>query len=81
FNYLTGGAGLVISPSAIPQMLEMCDCERIDQAEDMIVGYCLANLSIPLVHTPTFHQVAPIDYAFNYLAVHKPVTFHRFRFI
>ncbi|XP_039292915.1 beta-1,3-glucosyltransferase-like isoform X2 [Nilaparvata lugens] len=81
YNFLAGGAGIVISASAIPHILKICRCPNLSSTEDMYVGVCLTSLGIPLVHTPSFHQGRPIDYALNYLATHRPVTFHKHKMI
>ncbi|RZF37804.1 hypothetical protein LSTR_LSTR007166 [Laodelphax striatellus] len=77
FNYLTGGGGIIISASTIPHILKNCACQGDDSPDDMFLGLCMAKLNIPLVHSPSFHQARPNDYAMNYLAIQSPVSFHK----
>ncbi|XP_043272238.1 beta-1,3-glucosyltransferase [Venturia canescens] len=81
YDYLTGGAGIVLSKPLVRKIIEtrMCDCPSPTAPDDMyIFGYCLNLIDVPPVHSPLFHQARPLDYATGYLASQEPVSFHKF---
>ncbi|CAH1957710.1 unnamed protein product [Acanthoscelides obtectus] len=77
YSYLTGGAGIVFSIPALKILTERCTCPSIDSPDDMIFGACLVKEGIDMVHSPAFHQARPMDYTSDYLAVPKPLSFHK----
>ncbi|XP_014483354.1 PREDICTED: beta-1,3-glucosyltransferase isoform X2 [Dinoponera quadriceps] len=84
YNYLTGGAGVVLSAPLVHRMVEtvICVCPSDITPDDMhLFGACFLRLgyihSQP-VHSPLFHQARPMDYATAYLASQEPVSFHKF---
>ncbi|EFN80594.1 Beta-1,3-glucosyltransferase, partial [Harpegnathos saltator] len=84
YNYLTGGAGVVLSAPMVYRMIEpgVCNCPSAITPDDMhFFGACFLRLgyihSQP-VHSPLFHQARPMDYATAYLASQEPVSFHKF---
>ncbi|XP_078038981.1 beta-1,3-glucosyltransferase [Augochlora pura] len=81
YEYLTGGAGLVLSKSLVHEMIKpgRCDCPLPTTPDDMyLFGVCLARIGIQPVHSPLFHQARPSDYATAYLASQEPISFHKF---
>uniref|UniRef100_A0A1B6JMB4 Fringe-like glycosyltransferase domain-containing protein n=1 Tax=Homalodisca liturata TaxID=320908 RepID=A0A1B6JMB4_9HEMI len=77
YNYPTGGGGMAISATLLPKLVSDCRCQAADSPDDMHLGFCLARLAVPLVHSPFFHQARPVDYAPGYLATQLPVSFHK----
>nr|CAH7761379.1 unnamed protein product [Callosobruchus chinensis] len=77
YPYLTGGAGIAFSIPAIQILVEKCTCPSLDSPDDMIFGACMAREGVDMVHSPAFHQARPMDYASDYLAVTKPISFHK----
>ncbi|XP_065347192.1 beta-1,3-glucosyltransferase [Cloeon dipterum] len=78
YNYLTGGGGMVINRAAVKLLAKECRCPADNFPDDMyIMGICLSKASIPLVHSSLFHQARPDDYAQEYLAMQKPISFHK----
>lgn len=60
YDYLTSGAGLVLSKPVIKLMINSshCECPHRETADDMFLfGLCLQNIHITLTHSPGFHQV------------------------
>lgn len=60
YQYLTGGAGVVLSAPLVHQMLEhgVCDCPSANTSDDMyLFGVCLSQIGIEPVHSSMFHQV------------------------
>ncbi|CAK9829859.1 B3glct [Anthophora retusa] len=81
YEYLTGGAGVVLSTPLVHEMIKpgRCDCPSSTTPDDMyLFGICLARIGAQLVHSPMFHQARPTDYATAYLASQEPVSFHKF---
>ncbi|CAK9820506.1 B3glct [Anthophora plagiata] len=81
YEYLTGGAGVVLSAPLVHEMIKpgRCDCPSSTTPDDMyLFGICLARIGAQLVHSPMFHQARPTDYATAYLASQEPVSFHKF---
>ncbi|XP_077299892.1 beta-1,3-glucosyltransferase [Arctopsyche grandis] len=76
YDYLTGGGGLVLSLDLV-RKLAGCDCPTPSSPDDMWLGVCLAKYKIPVIHSPLFHQARPIDYTPEYLAPHRPISFHK----
>lgn len=79
YNYITGGGGIVLSMPLVQELAKRgsCTCPSDSTPDDMYLGICLANLDIPIIHSPHFHQARPSDYAKNYLLSQKPVSFHK----
>ncbi|VEN33848.1 unnamed protein product [Callosobruchus maculatus] len=77
YPYLTGGAGIVLSIPALQILVEKCTCPSLDSPDDMMFGACMAREGVDLVHSPAFHQARPMDYPSDYLAVQKPISFHK----
>ncbi|GAB6030051.1 beta 1,3-galactosyltransferase-like [Chamberlinius hualienensis] len=80
YDYMTGGAGMVFSMTAVKHIVESgsCKCPTADTPDDMYLGICLQKLKIPIIHSPYFHQARPIDYSRQLLEHQQPVTFHKF---
>lgn len=81
YDYLTSGAGLVLSKPVIKLMINSshCECPHRETADDMFLfGLCLQNIHITLTHSPGFHQARAIDYAAGYISSSEPVSFHSF---
>ncbi|KHN82330.1 Beta-1,3-glucosyltransferase [Toxocara canis] len=78
YDYPTGGAGMIFSRPAVHQIVNSCRCPGIDSPDDMIIGMCARRLSIPIIHSASFHQATPIDYSSLYLQRILPVSFHKF---
>lgn len=60
YDYLTGGAGIVLSKTLVRKIIEtkMCDCPSPTAPDDMyLFGYCLNLIDVAPVHSPLFHQV------------------------
>ncbi|XP_011308975.1 beta-1,3-glucosyltransferase [Fopius arisanus] len=81
YDYLTGGAGVVLSLPLVQRILSSigCRCPLPTTPDDMFLfGICLSRLGIPALHAPFFHQARPQDYPEDFLASHQPVSFHKF---
>ncbi|KAL7293185.1 hypothetical protein TKK_0013332 [Trichogramma kaykai] len=81
YDYLTGGAGVVLSTQLVLEMIKpkVCDCPSSTTPDDMFLfGVCLAQLGIKVTHSPLFHQARPKDYATVYLATKEPISFHQY---
>ncbi|CAL8265985.1 unnamed protein product [Merluccius merluccius] len=78
YSYTTGGAGMVLSRTAVAKILSSgCSCYHDDAPDDMVLGMCLTTLNVPITHSPLFHQARPEDYAPAWLSNHQPVSFHK----
>lgn len=63
YQYLTGGAGVVLSAPLVHLIVEpgVCTCPSATTPDDMhLFGLCLLRLRIEGVHSPMFHQVCAI---------------------
>ncbi|XP_046598017.1 beta-1,3-glucosyltransferase isoform X1 [Neodiprion lecontei] len=81
YNYLTGGAGLVLSANLVQKLIEpgFCSCPSPSTPDDMFLfGVCLKRVGTEPIHLPHFHQARPDDYPKVYLASQEPVSFHKF---
>jgi len=81
YQYLTGGAGIVLSAPLVHHMAYpgICDCPSATTPDDMhLFGRCLLRLGVEPVHSSMFHQAQPADYANAYLASQEPISFHKF---
>ncbi|KYM88213.1 Beta-1,3-glucosyltransferase [Atta colombica] len=81
YQYLTGGAGVVLSAPLVHLIIEpgVCTCPSATTPDDMhLFGLCLLRLRVEGVHSPMFHQAQPMDYPYAYLASQEPISFHRF---
>ncbi|XP_011698474.1 PREDICTED: beta-1,3-glucosyltransferase isoform X1 [Wasmannia auropunctata] len=81
FQYLTGGAGVVLSAPLVHMIVEpgVCTCPYATTADDMyLFGLCLLRLGVESVHSLMFHQAQPVDYPYAYLASQEPISFHKF---
>ncbi|RLU21725.1 hypothetical protein DMN91_006101 [Ooceraea biroi] len=66
YQYLTGGAGMVLSAPLVHEMVmsDACNCPSATTPDDMyLFGVCLSRLGVEPVHSPMFHQV----FAYNFL--------------
>jgi hypothetical protein len=87
YDYLTGGAGTVLSSQALQMIVERREVdgdacgtrEDTDTPDDMWLGRCAQRLGIPLVNEPGFHQARPSDYNTATISLHPHVSFHRFK--
>lgn len=79
YNYITGGGGIILSMPLVQDLARRgsCICPSDSTPDDMYLGICLANLDVPVIHSPHFHQARPSDYAKSYLISHKPISFHK----
>lgn len=60
YQYLTGGAGVVLSAPLVHLMVEpgTCTCPSATTPDDMhLFGFCLLRLGVEGVHSSMFHQV------------------------
>lgn len=60
YEYLTGGAGLVLSKPLVHEMVQpgKCDCPSATTPDDMyLFGICLTRIGVQPVHSQLFHQV------------------------
>ncbi|XP_064459319.1 beta-1,3-glucosyltransferase-like [Ornithodoros turicata] len=79
YNYPTGGSGIVFSMAAVRALVKaQCTCPSNDSPDDMMLGICLQELGIPIVHSPLFHQARPVDYSADLLAHQQPISFHKY---
>ncbi|EFN73021.1 Beta-1,3-glucosyltransferase [Camponotus floridanus] len=81
YEYLTGGAGIVLSAPLVREMLrsDVCNCPSATTPDDMyLFGLCLSRLGVQPVHSLMFHQARPVDYPVAYLVSQKPISFHKF---
>ncbi|XP_029165857.1 beta-1,3-glucosyltransferase isoform X2 [Nylanderia fulva] len=81
YQYLTGGAGIVLSAPLVREIIKpgVCECPSATTPDDMyLFGFCLSRLGVELVHSSMFHQARPTDYAYAYLALQEPISFHKF---
>lgn len=81
YEYLTGGAGVVLSAPLVKQILHsgVCECPSPTTPDDMyLFGVCFARLGTLLTHSTLFHQARPSDYATAFLASQEPISFHKF---
>lgn len=81
YNYLTGGAGLVLSRDVVEKLIKpgFCSCPSPSTPDDMFLfGVCLKRMGLQPTHSPFFHQARPDDYPRAYLASQEPVSFHKF---
>lgn len=63
YDYLTGGAGVILSTPLVHQIIGpgVCACPSATTPDDMFLfGVCLAHLGVKLTHSPLFHQVIEI---------------------
>ncbi|XP_034241515.1 beta-1,3-glucosyltransferase [Thrips palmi] len=79
YNYITGGGGIILSIPLVQVLAkgENCICPSNSTPDDMYLGICLANLGVPIIHSPHFHQARPSDYAKGYLESYRPISFHK----
>ncbi|WKY13871.1 hypothetical protein Q1695_004594 [Nippostrongylus brasiliensis] len=78
YDYPTGGAGMVFSPSAARAIATNCECPADDSPDDMIIGLCARRLDVSIIHNAAFHQARPIDYPTAYLRRLPAISFHKF---
>lgn len=65
YQFLTGGAGVVLSAPLVHLMIEpgVCTCPSAITPDDMyLFGLCLLRLGVEGVHSSMFHQVCVILY-------------------
>lgn len=76
YEYLTGGAGVVLSAPLVHQIVDtnICECPTANVADDMyLFGVCPARLEVTPVHSSMFHQVhinlfdSPLYIYFGYI--------------
>ncbi|KAK6027717.1 hypothetical protein OSTOST_06251 [Ostertagia ostertagi] len=78
YDYPTGGAGMVFSPSAARAIVSSCACPADDAPDDMIIGMCSQRNGVAIIHNSAFHQARPIDYPDQYIRRLSPISFHKF---
>lgn len=60
YQYLTGGAGIVLSAPLVHNIIKtgVCNCPSVTTPDDMyLFGVCLSRLGVEPVHSSMFHQV------------------------
>ncbi|CAI4222572.1 unnamed protein product [Auanema sp. JU1783] len=77
YDYPTGGSGMVFSRTAVEEIVKGCSCPQADSPDDMILGMCAESKSIPLIHSPAFHQARHRDYSEDYIRKLLPISFHK----
>ncbi|XP_030010995.1 beta-1,3-glucosyltransferase [Sphaeramia orbicularis] len=78
YSYTTGGGGMVLSRAAVSRIISGgCSCYTDDAPDDMVLGMCLKTLSIPITHSPLFHQARPDDYSEMRLSSQQAISFHK----
>ncbi|KAL6266302.1 hypothetical protein P5V15_003161 [Pogonomyrmex californicus] len=80
YQYLTGGAGIVLSAPLVHKLVssDSCECPFATIPDDMyLFGHCLQHHGQQIVHFSMFHQAQPGDYPNAYLT-QEPISFHRF---
>ena len=62
-DFISGGGGMVFSLQAVRAMVRTkataCQCPigLSTYPDDILIGICLAELGIPIIHSERFHQV------------------------
>jgi len=71
YQYLTGGAGVVLSAPLVHMMVDgACTCPSATAPDDMyLFGLCLLRLGVEGVHSLMFHQVCAIIFLVIYIEV------------
>uniref|UniRef100_A0AAQ5ZTV8 Fringe-like glycosyltransferase domain-containing protein n=1 Tax=Amphiprion ocellaris TaxID=80972 RepID=A0AAQ5ZTV8_AMPOC len=78
YSYSTGGAGMVLSRTAVSRLLSSgCSCYSDDAPDDMVLGRCFTALRVPITHSPLFHQARPNDYPETLISMHQAISFHK----
>uniref|UniRef100_A0A3P9JPF9 Beta 3-glucosyltransferase b n=1 Tax=Oryzias latipes TaxID=8090 RepID=A0A3P9JPF9_ORYLA len=78
YSYTTGGAGMVLSRTAVSRLLSSgCGCYSDDAPDDMVLGRCFTFLRVPIIHNPLFHQAQPEDYAEELSSLKHAISFHK----
>uniref|UniRef100_A0A3B3DGL5 Beta 3-glucosyltransferase b n=1 Tax=Oryzias melastigma TaxID=30732 RepID=A0A3B3DGL5_ORYME len=78
YSYTTGGAGMVLSRTAVSRLLSSgCGCYSDDAPDDMVLGRCFTSLRVPITHNPLFHQAQPEDYAEQLSSLKHAISFHK----
>ncbi|KAJ8044213.1 Beta-1,3-glucosyltransferase [Holothuria leucospilota] len=78
YDYITGGGGMVFSRQAVSSFIKKgLRCSKHDDPDDMIIGMYAKSFSIPVIHSPLFHQSQPQQYALGFLEHQTPVSFHK----
>ena len=70
---------IIFSRAAVKQLVNKCQCPKIDSPDDRIIGelyvsrvlpflgMCAKDLKIPIVHSSALHYWRPLDYPDEYL--------------
>lgn len=64
YEYLTGGAGVILSAPLVHEMVKSgrCNCPSPTTPDDMyLFGICLTRVGAQLIHSPMFHQVCYVE--------------------
>jgi len=78
YPYLTGGGGMLFSRAAVEAWKRnRCACPADDSPDDMIMGSCMAQYDISMVHLNNFHQAKWEEYSEGYLDNNTPFSFHK----
>ncbi|XP_022052751.2 beta-1,3-glucosyltransferase isoform X1 [Acanthochromis polyacanthus] len=78
YSYTTGGAGMVLSRTAVSRLLSSgCSCYSDDAPDDMVIGRCFTSLGVPITHSPLFHQARPDDYPETLISLQQAISFHK----
>jgi len=78
YEYITGGGGMILSRRGVEMLMESgCSCSSDNSPDDMWLGMCFRNMDIPTIHSPSFHQARPIEYAAELLDHQFIVSFHK----
>lgn len=68
YEYLTGGAGVVLSAPLVHKMIQSdkCRCPSATTPDDMyLFGICLAQIGAEPIHSSLFHQVRSLIYKYD----------------
>jgi len=65
YPYITGGGGMLFSKAAVKAWKDgNCNCPAPNSPDDMMIGMCMVNMEVPIVHRNNFHQARPDDYRY-----------------
>ncbi|CAF1251146.1 unnamed protein product [Didymodactylos carnosus] len=78
YPYPTAGSGMIFNRQAVKLIIEKCSCPEANTPDDMYIGICLQQLTIPLIHIKELHQAQTIAYSSDWLKHQKPISFHKF---
>lgn len=80
YDYLTGGAGILINDETAKRIYECkeCTCPSTNSSmDDMIFGKWAKELGILAINFEGYFQNSPLDYNKKYINTLVPITYHR----